>query len=265
MARTLRVDAASMPRIVFTGDSQTVGCVGAMDYAQMLSWELPLRVFNRSVGGSNTTHLLREFGGGTVTAKAGERVVLGEKTSWFAGPYIGQKLRLGAQEYVLDAVETLDYLKRDCRAYLTEPAREDYHGADYAFEPGWRVRVAEVEPAYACFMYTVNDPGWKPEEFKARLAEITSRCQAAGIQPIFLSGVPFMDAAAGGSHPGAVAVTRQRAQDLQEYCAAEQLPYGDVFRTLELLDAPRTCVWADTIHPTNDGSIIAVQAVRALL
>ena len=100
MAAELTVDVNAMPRIVFTGDSQTVGCVGAMDYAQMIAREVPLRVFNRSVGGSNTTHLLYEFGGGTVTVKAGETVVHGENVSWTAGPYIGQRVRLGAYEYL---------------------------------------------------------------------------------------------------------------------------------------------------------------------
>ncbi len=265
MAAQLKVDVNSMPRIVFTGDSQTVGCVGAMDYAQMISWEVPLRVFNRSVGGSNTSHLLSEFHGGTVSVKAGERVVEGDGVGWYAGPYIGQKVRIGTQEYTVDAIETLDYVKRICRLYLTEPAREDYTGTDYMFEPGWRVRIADVEPRYACFMFTVNDPRWESAEFKARLAEIVRRCREAGIQPLFLSGVPFMDAESGGSHAGAVSYTGRRAQDLLEFCLAEKLPYGDVYRTLDLLDPQRTSVWADTIHPTNDGSIIAVHALRYLL
>ena len=265
MAAQVKVDVNSMLRIVFTGDSQTVGCVGAMDYAQMISWEVPLRVFNRSVGGSNTSHLLSEFHGGTVSVKAGEFVVEGDGVGWYAGPYIGQRVRIARQEYAVDAIETLDYVKRICRLYLTEPAREDYTGTDYMFEPGWRVRIADVEPHYACFMFTVNDPRWESAEFKARLAEIVRRCRDAGIQPLFLSGVPFMDAESGGSHAGAVSYTGRRAQDLLEFCLEEKLPYGDVYRTLDLLDPQRTSVWADTIHPTNDGSIIAVHALRYLL
>jgi len=265
MATQLRIDVNVMPRIVFTGDSQTVGCVGAVDYAQMMSWEVPLRVFNRSVGGSNTTHLLYEFGGGTATVKAGEQVVHGESVGWYAGPYLGQKVRFGPHEYTLDSIETTDYANHRANLHLAEPAREDYSGTDYRFEPGWRVRIAELRPQYACFMYTVNDPGWTPEEFKARLAEITRRCREANTQPIFLSGVPFMDAAAGGSHPGTVARTMQRAQDLQEFCQQEKLPFGDVFRTLELLDAQHTAEWADTIHPTTDGSVVIVHALRYIL
>jgi len=265
MAAQLKVDVNVMPRLIFTGDSQTCGCVGAMDYAQMLSWEVPLRIFNRAVGGSNTTHLLSEFGGGAVTVKAGDKVVRGENVGWFAGPYIGQKVRIGTQEYTVDSIKTLDYAKRLCELTLTEPAREDYTGTDYKFEAGWRVRVAEVQPQYACFMFTVNDAGRKPEDFKAQLADIAQRCRAAGVRPLFLSGVPFMDAESGGSHAGAVSHTAQRAQDLLEFCQAEQLPYGDVYRTLDLLDPQRTSVWADTIHPTNDGSILAVHAVRYLL
>ena len=265
MAAQLKVDVNAMPRIVFTGDSQTCGCVGAMDYAQMMSWEVPLRVFNRAVGGTNTAHLLSEFSGGTVTVKAGEKIVHGENVGWFAGPYIGQRVRLGAQEYTVDSIKTLDYAKRLCELVLTEPAREDYTGTDTKFEAGWRVRIADVQPQYACFMFTVNDAGAKSEDFKAKLADITKRCREAGIRPLFISGVPFMDAASGGSHAGAVTHTAQRAQDLLEFCQAEKLPYGDVYRTLDLLDPQRTSVWADTIHPTNDGSILAVHAVRYLL
>lgn len=265
MAAELTVDVNAMPRIVFTGDSQTVGCVGAMDYAQMIAREVPLRVFNRSVGGSNTTHLLYEFGGGTVTVKAGETVVHGENVSWTAGPYIGQRVRLGAHEYTVDSIEPVDYAARLANLHLTEPAREDYSGSDYSFEPGWRVRIAEVQPRYACFMFTVNDAGWESEEFKARLAEISRRCRDAGIQPIFLSGVPFMDARSGGSHAGTVEHTGRRAQDLLEFCEQKRLPYGDVYRTLDWLDPQRTSVWADTIHPTNDGSIVVVHALRYLL
>ncbi len=265
MAAQLKVNVNSMPRIVFTGDSQTCGCVGAMDYAQMMSWEVPLRVFNRAVGGSNTSHLLGEFGGGTVTVKAGEKVVHGDDVGWYAGPYIGQTVRLGTQQYTVDSIKTLDYAKRICELTLTEPAREDYTGTDYKFEAGWRIRVADVKPQYACFMYTVNDAGRKPEDFKAKLADIVKRCREAGIQPLFISGVPMMDAVSGGSHPGAVSFTAQRAQDLLEFCQAEKLPYGDVYRTLDWLDPQRVSVWADTIHPTNDGSILAVHALRYLL
>lgn len=265
MAAEVKIDVNLMPRILFTGDSQTCGCVGAMDYAQMMSWEIPLRVFNRAVGGSNTSHLLGEFGGGTLTAKAGEKVVHGEKVGWYAGPYIGQKVRIGTQQYTVDAIETLDYKERICNLYLTEPAREDYTGTDYKFEEGWQVRVAEVKPQYACFMYTVNDAGRTPEDFKAKLADITRRCRDAGIQPIFISGVPFMDAPSGGSHAGTVEKTMQRARDLEEFCREQKLPYGDVYRALDLLDPQRTSVWADTIHPSNDGSIIPIHALRHLL
>jgi hypothetical protein len=265
MAARLTVDINAMPRLVFTGDSQTCGCVGAMDYAQMISPQVPLRIFNRAVGGSNTAHLLSEFGGGKATVRAGERVVHGEDVGWFAGPYIGQTVRLGAQEYTVDSIETTDYAKRRANLYLTEPAREDFSGTDYRFEAGWRVRVAEVHPRYACFMFTVNDAAAKPGDFKARLVEITRRCREAAIQPIFLSGVPFMDAESGGSHAGAVSHTAQRARDLLEFCTQEKLPYGDVYQTLDLLDAQRTSVWADTIHPTNDGSVLIVHALRSLL
>ncbi|MGE5531252.1 MAG: SGNH/GDSL hydrolase family protein, partial [Bacteroidota bacterium] len=265
MAAEVKVDVNIMPRIVFVGDSQTCGCVGAWDYPQMLSWEMPVRVFNRAVGGSNTSHLLGEFRGGTVSVKKGEKLVIGEGTSWFAGPYIGMKVQLGNEWYTLDHIETTDYAKRNCNMVLAEPAREDFSGKDYTFEPGWRVRVAQVKPQYACFMYSVNDAGRTSEDFKAKLASIVSLCKDEGIQPIFLSGVPMMDAASGGSHPGSTLRAALRANDLQEFCEAEKLPYGDVYRTLMKLDAHHTAEWVDTIHPTTDGSMPALWALRYIL
>lgn len=265
MAETITVDVNAMPRIVFTGDSQTCGCVGALDYAQMLSWELPLQVFNRAVGGSNTTHLLSPFHSGTLEGKAGDEHLIGKETSFFAGPYPGQKVTLGTQEYTIDRMATTDYKARNSDLYLTEPLREDFSGGNFVVEAGWRVRVAEVKPQYAVFMFTVNDAGKTSEQYKANLAEIVKRCREASIQPLFLTGIPLMEAESGGSHPGSNRGNVKRVQDTSEFCAAEGIPFGDVFGTLMLLDDQRTSVWADTVHPTNDGSQFAVQAVRYLL
>lgn len=91
-------------------------------------------------------------------------------------------------------------------------------------------------------MFTVNDAGSKSEGFKARLAEIARRCRETGIQPVFLSGVPFMDGESGGSDASAVSRTAQRARDLLEFCTQEKLPCGDVYGTLNLLDVQRTPV-----------------------
>ena len=52
--------------------------------------------------------------------------------------------------------------------------------------------------------------------------------------------------------------------DLLEFCEQKRLPYGDVYRTPDWLDPQRTSVWADTIHPTNDGSIVVVHAAVLL-
>lgn len=265
MAQTVTVDVNAMPRIVFTGDSQTCGCVGAMDYAQMLSWELPLQVFNRAVGGSNTNHLLNPFHNGTLTGKAGDTHVVGQGTSFFAGPYPGQKVTLGGREYVIDRMATTSYTERNSDLYLTEPLTADFAGKDFMVEAGWRVRVADLKPQYAVFMFTVNDVGWTSEQFKANLAEIVKRCREAEIQPLFLTGIPLMEAESGGSHPGTNRSNLKRIQDMSEFCAAEGIPFGDVFSTLMLLDDQRTSVWRDTVHPTNDGSLFAVQAVRYLL
>lgn len=270
-AATIRVDVNSMPRIVFTGDSQTCGRVGALDYAQMLSWEVPLRVFNTAVGGTSITHLLQEKTGGTATLKAGEKVAHGEKVGWGSGPYPGQKIRFGqaggthAQEYVVDRIEMLDYKAALYNIYLTEPAREDFAGTDFSVEPGWRVRIAETKPQYAVFMYSVNDPSWTSEQFKGYLAEITRRCRESNITPIFLSGFPYMDAESGGSHPGTNTNVLKRPQDMLEFCQAERLAFGDVFRTLMQLDEQRISVWVDTVHPTTDGSLPAMQAMRYIL
>ena len=270
-AATIRVDVNSMPRIVFTGDSQTCGRVGALDYAQMLSWEVPLRVFNTAVGGTSITHLLQEKTGGTATLKAGEKVAHGEKVGWGSGPYPGQKIRFGqaggthAQEYVVDRIEMLDYKAALYNIYLTEPAREDFAGTDFSVEPGWRVRIAETKPQYAVFMYSVNDPSWTSEQFKGYLAEITRRCRESNITPIFLSGFPYMDAESGGSHPGTNTNVLKRPQDMLDFCQAEKLAFGDVFRTLMQLDEQRISVWVDTVHPTTDGSLPAIQAMRYIL
>lgn len=264
-AEILRVDVNSMPRIVFTGDSQTCGRVGALDYPQMLSWELPLRVFNTGVGGTSITHLLQEKTGGTATVKQGETVVHGEKVGWHAGSYPGQKLRLGKQEYVIDRAEVIDYNQARSNLHLTEPAREGFSGTDFAVEAGWRVRIAEIRPQYAVFMYSVNDPGWTSEQFKGYLAEITQRCRQSGIEPIFLSGFPLMEATSGGSHPGNNERVLARPQDMLEFATAEKACFGDVFRTLMLLDQQRTSVWVDTVHPTTDGSLPAIQAMRDIL
>ncbi|MEN6546317.1 MAG: SGNH/GDSL hydrolase family protein, partial [Armatimonadia bacterium] len=264
-AATIRVDVNSMPRIVFTGDSQTCGRVGALDYPQMLSWEVPLRVFNTGVGGTSITHLIREKTGGTATLKAGEKVAHGEKVGWGSGPYPGQKIRFGKQDYVVDRIEMLDYKAALYNVYLTEPAREDFTGTDFSVEEGWRVRIAEIKPQYAVFMYSVNDPSWTSEQFKGYLAEITRRCRESNITPIFLSGFPLMEAPSGGSHPGTNDNVLRRPQDMLEFCQAEKLAFGDVFRTLMLLDEQRTSVWVDTVHPTTDGSLPAIQAMRYLL
>lgn len=264
-AASLKVDVNIMPRMLFTGDSQTCGRVGALDYPQMLSWELPVRIINTAVGGTNTNHLLRPHTGGTAEIKAGEKVVQGTKVSWHSGPYPGMKVRLGAEEYVIDRIEVVNYQTALCNLWLTEPARADFSGTDYAIEPGWEVRVARPRPDIVCFMYSVNDAGATSEAFKANLAEMLQRCREQGVaQVVLLSGFPYMDAASGGTHPGSNDKVAVRARDLAEFAAANNLPYGDVFTALRLLDPQMTAVWVDTVHPTTEGSRAAINAVRDL-
>ena len=263
-AETLRVDVASMPRVVFTGDSQTCGCVGAWDYPQMLSWEMPVHVLNTAVGGSNTSHLLDEKPGGTVEGKKGEKEIRGHEVSWFAGPFPGVKVRLGKREYVIDRIAVHDYKKRECSLFITEPLEEDFAGTDYAVEPGWRVRIAEQRPAYVCYMWSVNDTGWTREQFLANLKEIVRRTRALGAQPIFLTGVPLMVADKGGSHPGDNVKVDVRANDLVQFCRENGIPCGDIFHALMLLDEQSTSAWVDTVHPTTDGSQPMLLALRAI-
>ena len=264
VAATVRVDVNSMPRVVFTGDSQTCGRVGAIDYPQMLSWEMPIRVINTAVGGTSTRHLLQETRGSTAKATKGEKVVQGTKVGWYAGPYPGQKIRLGQHEYTIDRIEVANYKERRVNIWTVEPAVADFDGKDYSIEAGWRTRVADQRPDYVCFMYSVNDTGWKSEQFKANLKEMADRTRALGAQPIFLTGVPLMDAAKGGSHPGHNPRVTARERDTAQFCAQEGLPFGNVFGALMALDEQCTCTWRDTVHPTTDGSMAALNALRAI-
>jgi len=263
-ADTVRVDVNAMPKVVFTGDSQTCGRVGAMDYAQMLSWEMPIRVINTAVGGTNTRHLLLETSGGTAEVAKGEKAIKGTKVGWYAGPYPGQKVRLGKHEYTIDRIEVVSHKERRVSLWITEPAREDFSGKDYAIEPGWCVRIAEHKPDYACFMYSVNDTGHTPEQFRANLKDMVERTKALGAQPILLSGFPLMVADKGGSHPGNNERVRKRELDLIEFSKENSIPFGNVFGTMMVLDDQCTCIWADTVHPTTDGSIAAVKALRKI-
>ena len=126
MAKQVRVDVNAMPRVVFTGDSQTCGRVGAMDYPQMLSWEMPARVINTAVGGTNTTQLLHEMTGGIASVIRGERAIRGTNVPWHAGPYPGQYVRVGKHEYIIDRIEAVDYAQRASNLWITEPAKEDF-------------------------------------------------------------------------------------------------------------------------------------------
>ncbi len=264
LAASLKVDVRSMPRVVFTGDSQTCGRVGAWDYAQMLSWEQPVHVINTAVGGTNTTHLLNEQTGGTAEAKAGEYEVRGQKVGWGAGPYPGQTIRLGAQSYTIDRIEVRNYRAREVSVWLTEPAREDFSGTDHAVEPGWRVRIAERRPDFACFMYSVNDTGHTSEQFTANIRELVEGTRALGAEPVLLSGIPLMVAELGGSHPGDNVKVDVRADDLLACSVQFGVPYADIFHSLMLLDEPCTATWVDTVHPTSDGSTLMLVALRRI-
>ena len=264
-AASVKVDVNVMPRVVFTGDSQTCGRTGAFDYPQMLSWEMPIRVLNTGVGGTNTRHLLSETTGGSAEVRAGEEEIRGTDVGWHAGPYPGQSIRLGAHQYTIDRIVTKSYKDRLVSIWITEPAKEDFSGTDYAIEAGWRVRIADRKPDYACFMYSVNDTGWESERFTAQLEDIVRRTSELGAQPVFLSGVPLMDAAKGGSHPGGNEKVTKRANDLASFCRERDIPYGDVFHALMLLDEQATSVWVDTVHPTTDGSTAILSALRSIM
>lgn len=222
-AATVRVDVRSMPRVVFTGDSQTCGRVGAWDYPQMLSWEQPIHVLNTAVGGTNTMHLLDELSGGAASVKAGEQQVYGEGVGWGSGPYPGQTIRLGAESYTIDRIEVHNHKTREVSVWITEPARADFSGTDFAVEPGWRVRIEERRPDVVCFMYSVNDTGHSPEKFTGNIREMVERTRALGAQPVLLSGVPLMVADLGGSHPGNNVKVDMRARDLLACAIASRI------------------------------------------
>ncbi|NSW58274.1 MAG: SGNH/GDSL hydrolase family protein [Armatimonadetes bacterium] len=264
-AETVTIDANSMPRIVFTGDSQTCGRVGATDYPQLVARLLPLRVINTAVGGTNTHHLLFETSGGTASISKGEHEVRGSGVSWYAGPYPGQKVRLGAHQYTIDRIEVRNQAEREVSLWIVEPAVEDFEGSDYAIEPGWRARIVEQRPDWVCFMYSVNDAGKTSDDFLANIHEIARRTRELGAQPIFLSGVPYMDREKGGTHPGSNRNVAVRARDLAQYCREHSIPYADIFTALMQLDEHCVSVWADTVHPTTDGSAPIVQAILHIL
>jgi len=247
-----------MVTVVFTGDSQTTGRNLAIDYPQLLSRVLPVRVINTAVGGSNSDALVKPMTGGTARIAKGERVLYGTEVSWGMGPYPGMQVNVHGEVYTIDAVAEHPPT-RNSELHLVEPARADYEGTDYRIEPGWEVRVARYRPQVVCLMY-VNDSEMPP----ARLAnwrEMVRRIHAMGAVPVLMSPFPPDDGTHGGNHPGFHAKAAQNAATVRELAAAEKAWFVDVFGLTLALDPPLRCQVGDGIHPDTDGQTAALDGL----
>jgi len=96
---------SSMPTVVFTGDSQSCGRNLAIDFPQLVSRSLPVRVINTAVGGSNSSALLYPMKGGTVRVTRGEKVLHGENVRWGTGPFPGMKVTVAGETYTIDHID----------------------------------------------------------------------------------------------------------------------------------------------------------------
>jgi len=124
-----RITVDSMVTVVFTGDSQTTGRNLAIDYPQLLSRVLPVRVINTAVGGSNSNALVKPMTGGSIRGRRGERVLYGTSVSWGMGPYPGMRVTIQGEVYTIDAVAEHPPT-RNTELHLVEPLRADVEGAD---------------------------------------------------------------------------------------------------------------------------------------
>lgn len=254
--RTITVD--SMVTVVFTGDSQTTGRNLAVDYPQLLSRVLPVRVINTAVGGSNSDALLKPMTGGTARITKGERVLYGMDVSWGMGPYPGMHVTVQGEVYTIDAVAEHPPT-RNTEILLAEPARADYEGPDYHIEPGWEVRVARHRPQVVCLMY-VNDSEMPPPRLE-NWREMVRRIRAMGAVPVLMSPFPVDDGEHGGNHPGFNAKVVRNAAAVRALAAEAGAWFVDVFALTLALDPPLRCQVGDGIHPDTDGQTAAVDGL----
>jgi hypothetical protein len=208
----------------------------AIDYPQLLSRVLPVRMINTAVGGSNSDALVKPMSGGTARIRQGERVLYGTEVSWGMGPYPGMRVTVHGETYTIDSVAEHPPT-RNTELNLVESARADYEGTDYQIEPGWEVRVARYRPQVVCLMF-VND-GAMPEARLGNWREMVRRTRAMGAVPVLMSPFPVDDATHGGNHPGFHEKVRQNAAAVRALAEAERAWFVDVFQ-LTLALPPET-------------------------
>jgi len=250
---------SSMPTVVFTGDSQSCGRNLAIDFPQLVSRSLPVRVINTAVGGSNSSALLYPMKGGTVRVTRGEKVLHGENVRWGTGPFPGMKVTVAGETYTIDHIDEHPPT-RNAELYLCEPARADYHGADCVVEPGWEVRVASHKPAVVCLMF-INDgalPATKQDDWR----EMVRRTRELGAVPVLMSPVAVDDSAAGGGHPGDNRKVLKNARAVAALAASERCWFVDVTNLYFALDPGFRGVVHDGIHPDTDGSTLIVNGLQ---
>jgi hypothetical protein len=254
--RSITVD--SMVTVVFTGDSQTTGRNLAIDYPQLLSRVLPVRVINTAVGGSDSDALMRPMTGGSARLRQGERVLYGTDVAWGMGPFPGMRVTVNAETYTIDSLAEHPPT-RNTELHLCEPARADYEGPDCTIEPGWEVRVARHRPAVVCLMY-IND-GALPAARLENWREMIRRCRAMGAVPVLMSPFPVDEVARGGSHPHFNEKVLQNAAVVRELAAAEKAWFVDVSALTLALDPPLRAQLNDGIHPDTDGQTAAINGL----
>ena len=143
----------SMPTVLFTGDSMSCGRNGAIDFPQLLSRRLPVRIINTAVGGSTSDALVKPMRSKKVRIRQGDTILYVEGGRWGCGPYPGMSVCVNGQSNVIDFI---DERRSKKELHLCKPALEDYEGDDCEIEPGWDIRVARYHPDVVCLLF-LND------------------------------------------------------------------------------------------------------------
>ncbi len=258
---TTTITTASMPTVVFTGDSQSCGRGLAIDFPQLVSHALPARVFNTAVGGSNSDALLHPMTGGTARATAGSDVIDGQGVKWGAGPFPGQTVVIAGERYTIDHVDEFPKEKR-VELHLTEPAHVDYEGTDHQVEPGWDVRVARYQPDVVCWMF-IND-GDMSSAKQENWRKMIRRTRELGAVPVLMSPVPVDGVEEGGVHPSNNGAKEAAAGVAAELARAQRCWFIDVYRLYRALDPTLRGVARDGIHPDTDGVTLVVNALHQI-
>ncbi|MBT7161575.1 MAG: SGNH/GDSL hydrolase family protein [Victivallales bacterium] len=249
----------SMPRVLFTGDSQTCGRNLGIDFPQLLEPLFPMRVINTAVGGSNSSALLRAMTGGTIRIAKGDRVLHGVKVRWGMGPFPGQGITVSGQRYTIDFIDEHPGTP-DTEIHLVEAAVESYEGKDYAIDPGWDHRVARWQPDVVVLMY-IND-GTMPPNKREDWREMIRRIRSMGAVPVLMSPIPVDDARQGGNHPGdnhrRVA---QNAAAIRGIAESEKCWFVDVYHLTFALDPVLRTIIQDGIHPDTDGQTVILDGL----